>query len=229
LDKLCEVGIACVIAAIVGGGLKAFGFEIPLLSSKKRQYALGILGLILCLSSLPYSDIYKRYESLPAFRWETASQAKRWEPYLGSWESDELEDPPGDEPGRSCVQNMNRKFYLKIVRTEPGRYAAQFLVKRWGSYKEPISPHHPGQSQPCPSVEPRFSDEHELGVSKLNITDDFLNVKLNDAPQPIIRFRSTGPVELEALPGGMETLLNNENLASLRGTKFLLYRRCATC
>ncbi len=40
-------GLTCLIAAIVGGGLRAFGIEIPLLSSRARQLILGLLGLIL--------------------------------------------------------------------------------------------------------------------------------------------------------------------------------------
>ncbi|MFZ1983857.1 MAG: hypothetical protein WAU91_05540 [Desulfatitalea sp.] len=42
-------GIACLIASIVGGGLKAFGIEIPILKSSARQFALGVLGVILIL------------------------------------------------------------------------------------------------------------------------------------------------------------------------------------
>ena len=40
-------GIACLVAAIVGGGLKAFGIEIPVLESGRRQAALGALGAVL--------------------------------------------------------------------------------------------------------------------------------------------------------------------------------------
>ncbi|OPX98003.1 MAG: hypothetical protein A4E58_01085 [Syntrophorhabdus sp. PtaB.Bin006] len=40
-------GIACLIAAVVGGGLKAFGIEVPALRSLMRQVVLGILGVIL--------------------------------------------------------------------------------------------------------------------------------------------------------------------------------------
>jgi hypothetical protein len=39
-------GLACLIAAVVGGGLKAFGIEVPVLASRGRQLALGVLGLI---------------------------------------------------------------------------------------------------------------------------------------------------------------------------------------
>ena len=44
---LLTVGLACLMAAIVGGGLKAFGVEIPALASGWRQIALGALGILL--------------------------------------------------------------------------------------------------------------------------------------------------------------------------------------
>jgi hypothetical protein len=49
---LIILGIVCIIAAIVGGGLKAFGIEIPLLNSKKRQLLLFIFGLVLVAVTL---------------------------------------------------------------------------------------------------------------------------------------------------------------------------------
>jgi hypothetical protein len=50
-QTLLITGLACLIAAIVGGGLKAFGLEIPILSSGIRQTALGLLGLILIVAA----------------------------------------------------------------------------------------------------------------------------------------------------------------------------------
>lgn len=50
---LLGAGIACIIAAIVGGGLKAFGIEIPVLSSVYRQVALGALGIVLIWLGVP--------------------------------------------------------------------------------------------------------------------------------------------------------------------------------
>lgn len=44
---LLNVGLACIIGAIVGGGLKAFGVEFPVFSSLRRQTALGGLGMLL--------------------------------------------------------------------------------------------------------------------------------------------------------------------------------------
>jgi hypothetical protein len=46
-NTLLTAGIACVMAALIGGGLKAFTIEIPVLSSITRQVVLGVFGLVL--------------------------------------------------------------------------------------------------------------------------------------------------------------------------------------
>lgn len=48
---LLTAGIACIIAGIVGGGLKAFGIELPIFKSIKRQIVLGVFGVLLCVAS----------------------------------------------------------------------------------------------------------------------------------------------------------------------------------
>jgi hypothetical protein len=48
---LLSAGLACLIAAVIGGGLKAFGVQIPVLQSLKRQVILGLLGIVLILVS----------------------------------------------------------------------------------------------------------------------------------------------------------------------------------
>jgi hypothetical protein len=55
-------GLACVIAAIVGGGLKAFGIEVPLLKSRTRQSVLGILGILLLTFGLGVLRLPKHTE-----------------------------------------------------------------------------------------------------------------------------------------------------------------------
>lgn len=44
---LITAGVVCVIAAIVGGGLKAFRIELPVVHSLARQIALGVFGVVL--------------------------------------------------------------------------------------------------------------------------------------------------------------------------------------
>jgi hypothetical protein len=46
-NAFIAAGLASLIAAIVGGGLKAFGIEVPVLASRIRQLVLGIVGLLL--------------------------------------------------------------------------------------------------------------------------------------------------------------------------------------
>lgn len=65
-----STGIACIIAAIVGGGFKAFGVEIPALSSLPRQMILGSFGIVLIfspsLSLISESDkLDKTYSTVP--------------------------------------------------------------------------------------------------------------------------------------------------------------------
>lgn len=55
-------GLACLIAAIVGGGLKAFGIEVPLLKSLTRQVVLGILGALLLVFGLGVLRLPKHTE-----------------------------------------------------------------------------------------------------------------------------------------------------------------------
>ena len=50
LNILLTTGLACIIAAIIGGGLKAFGIEIGVLRSWKRQTLLAIFGAMLIIA-----------------------------------------------------------------------------------------------------------------------------------------------------------------------------------
>lgn len=53
---LLLVGIACVVAAVVGGGLKLAGAEFPLLTSVPRQVLLAVVGLAVLLISFAGAD-----------------------------------------------------------------------------------------------------------------------------------------------------------------------------
>jgi hypothetical protein len=44
-------GIACMAAAIVGGGLEAFGIKVPLLHSVRRQVVLALFGCVLLIAA----------------------------------------------------------------------------------------------------------------------------------------------------------------------------------
>ncbi|MEO1052592.1 MAG: hypothetical protein AAFX87_18310 [Bacteroidota bacterium] len=57
MDDIQKVGVVFLAAGIVGGGLKAFGVDIPLIHQKGRQILLGLLGLVLV--AWPYFDTSK--------------------------------------------------------------------------------------------------------------------------------------------------------------------------
>jgi len=50
-NTLLVIGIFAVMAAIVGGGLKGFGFELGTLTSIPRQIMLASLGLVFIAAS----------------------------------------------------------------------------------------------------------------------------------------------------------------------------------
>jgi hypothetical protein len=49
---LLTTGLACIIAAIIGGGLKAFAIEIQVLRSWERQGLLGLFGIVLIVAAV---------------------------------------------------------------------------------------------------------------------------------------------------------------------------------
>ena len=51
-----SAGLASILAAVVGGGLRAFGVEVPVLASWKRQLLLAVLGGLLLVSGLKKVD-----------------------------------------------------------------------------------------------------------------------------------------------------------------------------
>lgn len=52
-----SAGIVAIFAALIGGGLSAFGFTVPVITSPKRQALLGAFGAILLLGSIPLYEL----------------------------------------------------------------------------------------------------------------------------------------------------------------------------
>lgn len=50
-DTLLLIGIACIIAAVVGGGLKILHVELPAVASVQRQVLLALVGSLLVVGS----------------------------------------------------------------------------------------------------------------------------------------------------------------------------------
>lgn len=63
--ELVLVGIACVVAAAVGGGLKLVGAEFPLLASGRRQVLVAVIGVALVASGamIPSESAQRKTET----------------------------------------------------------------------------------------------------------------------------------------------------------------------
>lgn len=61
LTTLITVGISCLLAAIIGGGFKGLGIEIPVVHSQKRQIMLAVAGVVLLGSAV----VVKYYKDRP--------------------------------------------------------------------------------------------------------------------------------------------------------------------
>jgi hypothetical protein len=60
------VGLLCMVAALVGGSLKAAGIEIGAVNSPLRQVLLGALGAVVTVASFISTDANKRIDVAPA-------------------------------------------------------------------------------------------------------------------------------------------------------------------
>ncbi len=51
-EVLLSAGVASIIIAIVGGGAQAFGVNVPVLQSRARQAALGLVGVAFLVTAV---------------------------------------------------------------------------------------------------------------------------------------------------------------------------------
>jgi len=64
-ETLLYAGIGCVLAAIVGGGFKGLGIQVPLISTVSRQLLLAISGLVLVATSGAGDRLWERLHPDP--------------------------------------------------------------------------------------------------------------------------------------------------------------------
>jgi hypothetical protein len=55
-NVLVSAGAASIILAVVGGGARAFGVEVPVLDSVARQVALGLVGVVFLVAAFVVGD-----------------------------------------------------------------------------------------------------------------------------------------------------------------------------
>jgi Ricin-type beta-trefoil lectin domain len=94
-NTLLGFGIVAIAAAIVGGGLKAFGVEFPALQSTARQVLLAILGII----------------SIASAEWNIVQQSTDW-----IWQKIWPQPQPQPQPQlqRQSAPAPDQKFYYRL-------------------------------------------------------------------------------------------------------------------
>jgi hypothetical protein len=125
---LLTAGLACVICAIVGGGLKAWGIELPALESGKRQFVLGLFGMVLIASSIASQDS-SLSKTAPKTEPETSipKVSKSNEP------APELPKPVEKEPEPAQPKSVEKepeppKPFSRIEPVTPTAYASSLIT-----------------------------------------------------------------------------------------------------
>jgi len=143
---LLTAGLACLIAAVIGGGLKAFNIEIPVLTTWPRQIALFALGLVLCFIAFDIRPIRPRQPPpSPAAKQELAIHyAQRGGPFVELDPADKKHPQKGYWWHAMDVRVENRcaeaihidpvKFRLYLSRTASVDGAASFSPETITAY-----------------------------------------------------------------------------------------------
>jgi hypothetical protein len=114
---LVSAGIICLIAAVIGGGLKGLGFDMPALQSLPRQMLLGGLGVVLLGAGLVL-----RGSDAPAQPKAKAAEAT----------------PSPTPTARPIEDAAPAPSAAGAVRTGPEWREAQTLLRKLGYYSGPI-------------------------------------------------------------------------------------------
>jgi hypothetical protein len=85
--QLLLAGVACVVAAVVGGGLKLLGAEIPLISSTRRQLVLAVIGVALLAwgAAMPSEQQEQRQQERRELAIELSGRLERIGSDLNRW------------------------------------------------------------------------------------------------------------------------------------------------
>jgi hypothetical protein len=114
-----SVGLACIIAAIVGGGLKALGVEIPTVDSIRRQIVLASFGVLLILTAVYLGRQHETVEhdsAPPAQSSQPPSNSPSPAPASQNPESPADRHPPAD---KSLAHPPHGSPTQKIARNDP--------------------------------------------------------------------------------------------------------------
>ena len=121
-EILVSGGVAAILAAVAGGGLKAFGVEVPLLASVRRQILLVLVGAVLVALGLFASRPPGKDEGVAAPSGPASATA--------------VAAPPSDTPAAGPVRPE-----VPNIHDLPLAAARQFLIQNgWAPITSASSP-----------------------------------------------------------------------------------------
>lgn len=116
---LLTVGLVCVIAAIVGGGLRAFQIELPGIASVRRQALLGGFGILLIVLALVGVTRFEDPASRPSTTAATAPAA-------------ETTQRPSDQAPGACLAEIAIGTTTECAITRPGEQGSHTFTGNSG-------------------------------------------------------------------------------------------------
>lgn len=118
---LIITGVIALFAAILGGGLKALGFEIPVLQSTRRQILLAAFGTVLIAWGMAVEPVKKRAEPAQVTDREPATKPPvTYEEGVDRWGDDLYPIPivmPRDDAmlcATACMQDPRCKAFTYV-------------------------------------------------------------------------------------------------------------------
>jgi hypothetical protein len=118
-NVLLTAGVAAIILAVVGGGAQAFGVEVPIISSRLRQVALGLVGVAFIALAFVVGDegSGRPSDKVLAYRQEVLAACRSLHDLGGS--------PTPDQEGM-----FDRELFLAFTKSQFGS-AEEVLANLW--------------------------------------------------------------------------------------------------
>lgn len=126
-ETLVLVGVACVVAAVVGGGITIASNQIPIVKSIPRQVLLGLVGAGIIV--LAFAFVTGETESPRAASGTAADKASDY--YTSDGSSPKLSPACEDGIFNFCLGSPLQKA-MQLLGTEGERYGdAQYVARQW--------------------------------------------------------------------------------------------------
>ena len=200
---LLSCGLACIIAAVVGGGIDAFGVKIPKILSLRRQCLLAAFGFVLAIIGFHLGTRPQRFtQPASTLSWGPIMGGPGGGPFEISCEDDEILIGLS---GRTNQQSDFRIFNIgplcSKVRFEKAAWSSHITVRLLG---EPTEGDHNGSQMGDPFTVRCPANEAVIGAvlsSVPSTTGEYLGNHLTIRCSKNVSGSEQGSIESISIPG----------------------------